>query len=111
MQTYFRGRAKTADPPLDQQLAKFSFSIMRIGSHTVPAPTSAGNREGGLVMESNRRVEGCRAFNRGIERDRCPHAPGSASFKEWVEGWKLQKAEFEKRLVHEREAMHLARAS
>ena len=62
-------------------------------------------------MDGSRRSEGARAFNRGIERDRCPHAPGSPSFKEWVNGWKHQKAEFEKRLEHERDAQRLAKAS
>lgn len=62
-------------------------------------------------MDGNRKVEGARAFNRGIERDRCPHAPGTPAFKEWIEGWKRQKAEFEKRLEHERDAMLLAKAS
>ncbi|BDA83594.1 hypothetical protein Sa4125_11360 [Aureimonas sp. SA4125] len=62
-------------------------------------------------MDSSRKNEGGRAFNRGIERDRCPHAPGSVPFKEWVEGWKHQKAEFEKRLEQERDALQMAKAS
>ena len=63
-----------------------------------------------VVMDDNRRREGARAFNRGMERDQCPHAPGTPAFRSWVEGWKQQKAEFQLRLEYERSAVRVARA-
>ena len=62
-------------------------------------------------MDSIQKIEGARAFNFGLERNRCPYAPGSALFREWVEGWKHQKAELEKRLEYERDALRLSKAS
>ena len=52
--------------------------------------TIKGNVEA-LIMDGIRKIEGARAFNRGIERDRCPHAPGSASFKSGSKGGSIRK--------------------
>lgn len=62
-------------------------------------------------MQGNRKLEGARAFNKGVERDRCPHAPGTDAFKDWMVGWKQQNAEFQTRLQLEHVAMRFAKAS
>ncbi|WP_102958487.1 hypothetical protein [Mangrovicella endophytica] len=61
-------------------------------------------------MDDLHRTEGARAFNRGIERDRCPHTPGSEAFKGWMAGWNHQKAEFAKRMEYEQMVMKLSKA-
>ena len=62
-------------------------------------------------MDGKRKLEGARAFNNGVERDRCPYAPGTISFQDWTDGWAQQKAEFEKRVQMERAEMRFRKAS
>lgn len=62
-------------------------------------------------MRDDRKTEGARAFNRGVERDRCPHAPGTDAFKDWMAGWARQKTEFQARLHQEQQAVTYAKAS
>lgn len=72
------------------------------------APSSKAEE---MTVDGKHRIEGTRAFNRGVERDRCPHRPGTDAFKGWMAGWSNQNTEYRQRLQLEQTEMRYAKAS
>lgn len=43
-------------------------------------------------MDGKRKMEGARAYAKGVARHACPHEAGSAEFQDWMDGWAQQKS-------------------
>ncbi|KQT69034.1 MULTISPECIES: Rmf/CrpP family protein [unclassified Aureimonas] len=43
-------------------------------------------------MDKKQKMEGARAFSRGVARHACPHEAGTIEFQDWMDGWAQQKS-------------------
>lgn len=43
-------------------------------------------------MDKHQKMEGARAFSKGVARHACPHEPGTVAFQDWTDGWAQQKS-------------------
>lgn len=62
-------------------------------------------------MDGKRKLEGARAFSKGVARHTCPYEAGTVAFQDWTDGWAQQKSADEASAQLHAVQMQFSRAS